>query len=281
MQDLSPRESRRHRDSSSGSGLSEVTPDIARMRTLMVNLFFVGNPNGWVLLDTGLPLHAARIVTAAEQWFGPNARPAAIILTHGHFDHVGNVRELAQHWDVPVYAHALEMPYLTGRSDYPPPDSTVGGGMFARMSKLYPKSGIDLGQRIWTLPEDGSVPGMPGWRWVHTPGHTAGHVSFFRDADRVVLAGDAFITQKQESFWGVVTQMRHMEGPPAYFTSDWDAARRKCAKAGRTQPTPGGHRARPAHGRRGVGDRLTKPRPEFRRRRPAKIRPIRNQTGAV
>ena len=40
---------------------------------------------------------------------------------------------------------------------------------------------------------------MPGWRWVHTPGHTAGHVSLFRDADRTLIAGDAFVTTKQES----------------------------------------------------------------------------------
>ena len=49
------------------------------------------------------------------------------------------------------------------------------------------------------LPADGSVPGMPGWRWLHTPGHAPGHVSLWREADRTLIAGDAFITTAQES----------------------------------------------------------------------------------
>ena len=53
--------------------------------------------------------------------------PAAVLLTHGHFDHVGALKELADQWDAPIYAHGLEHPYLDGRSSYPPPDPTVGG----------------------------------------------------------------------------------------------------------------------------------------------------------
>jgi hypothetical protein len=39
---------------------------------------------------------------------------------------------------------------------------------------------------------------MPGWRWMHTPGHTEGHVCLFRNSDRTLIAGDAFTTTKQE-----------------------------------------------------------------------------------
>jgi len=60
---------------------------------------------------------------------------------------------------------------------------------------------------------------------VHTPGHTAGHVSLFRDVDRTLIVGDAFCTTKQESFFAVATQRPELHGPPAYFTTDWDAAR--------------------------------------------------------
>src|SRR5262249_21501064 len=84
-----------------------------------------------------------------------------------------------------------------------------------------------LGDRVRPLPADGSVPGMPGWRWLHTPGHTAGHVSLFRDEDRVLIAGDAFTTVAQESFLAVLTQARHVHRPPAYFPTDWSAAPRR------------------------------------------------------
>jgi len=124
-----------------------------------------------------------------------------------------------------VYAHREEMPYVTGERSYPPPDPSVGGGMMARMAGLYPRGPIDITGRVQPLPADGSIPVLPGWRWIHTPGHTQGHVSLFRPLDRVLIAGDAFCTTKQESFFAVASQRPELHGPPAYFTTDWDAAR--------------------------------------------------------
>jgi glyoxylase-like metal-dependent hydrolase (beta-lactamase superfamily II) len=207
-----------------------VTSDLAVLRVGFVNLSLYGRPGApsgsWVLIDAGLPGSASRITGAATQWIGPWAQPAAIVLTHGHFDHVGALRSLAELWDVPVYAHHLELPYLTGRSSYPPSDPTVGGGAMAALSRFYPRGPIDLGSRVRALPDDGSVPGMPGWRWIHTPGHTPGHVAFFREDDRTLIAGDAFATTKQESALAALTQIPKIQGPPAYSTSDWGAARR-------------------------------------------------------
>jgi glyoxylase-like metal-dependent hydrolase (beta-lactamase superfamily II) len=145
-------------------------------------------------------------------------------LTHGHFDHVGAVIELVKHWDVPVYAHLLELPYLTGNLNYPEPDVTVEGGLVAKVSSLFPNEPINLGEHVQSLPADGNIPGMPGWQWIHTPGHTPGHVSLFREEDRSLIAGDAFVTVKQESIYKVFTQEQEISGPPRYFTPDWQAA---------------------------------------------------------
>ncbi|HEY4650143.1 MAG TPA: MBL fold metallo-hydrolase [Pontibacter sp.] len=203
-----------------------VAPGVWGLKTVFVNLYFVSEPDGsWVLVDTGVYGAAGKIKAATEELFGEGARPRCILLTHGHFDHIGAVKELAAEWDVPVYVHPLELPYLTGRSSYPPPDSSVGGGGMAYMAFLYPKKPIDITTYVELLPEDGSVPGLPGWRWLHTPGHTAGHVSFFRESDRLLLAGDAFITRHGESMLAVMTQKKHVYGPPKYYTSNWAAAR--------------------------------------------------------
>lgn len=205
--------------------LIDVARGVGCQQVLIVNVIFIGESAAkWILVDAGMYGTAARIRRAAEERYGANARPQAIVLTHGHFDHVGALRELADEWDVPIYAHALEMPYLTDRSAYPPPDPTVGGGAMATLSFMYPRQPIDVSARVRPLPADGSVPGADGWRWIHTPGHTAGHISLYREQDRTLIVGDAFVTTKQESLFAVLTQTPGVFRPPAYYTPDWLAA---------------------------------------------------------
>ena len=218
-----------------------VVPGLSVLRDVFVNLYYAfpqDQPQGpWVLIDTGLPGSADKIKAHAEEQFGANTPPTAIVLTHGHFDHVGALDGLLAAWpDVPVFAHPLELPYLTGRSSYPPPDPTVGGGMMAYLSFSYPKHAYDFGSRVEALPADGSVPGLPGWRWVHTPGHTFGHVSFFRQHDKILVAGDAFTTVFAESGLATIRQKQEVHGPPAYFTPDWDAARESVQLLNRMEP---------------------------------------------
>jgi len=140
------------------------------------------------------------------------------------------------YWDVPIYAHEQEFPYLTGRADYPPPDTTVGGGLMARTSFLFPRSGIDVRERLVMLPADGSVPPMPGWRWIHTPGHSPGHISFFRDRDRAMIVGDAFVTTRPESAYATIVQSPELHGPPRYFTIDWKAAAESVKRLAALEP---------------------------------------------
>ncbi|PGC20157.1 MBL fold metallo-hydrolase, partial [Bacillus pseudomycoides] len=147
-----------------GSGNSiEVASHLYCLCIKIVNICFVGNPvrpNEWVLVDSGMPKSVDLIMNFAEEKFGKHSKPKAIILTHGHFDHVGSVIELVKKWDVPVYAHKLEIPYLNGEQDYPEPDGSVEGGFVAKISPSFPNQGIDLGKYIHELPLDGSVPHM-------------------------------------------------------------------------------------------------------------------------
>lgn len=213
--------------------------DVTYLRTKISNVAMIGLPDksGWVLVDAGMPGSAAKILRTGRDYFGLE-KPAAILLTHGHFDHVGSLPDLLELLpDVPVYAHERELPFLTGRADYPPGDPTVGGGLMAASAPLYPNKGIDLGPRISALPDDGSVPFLPQWRWLHTPGHSEGHISLFRSADGTLVAGDAFITVKQESALAVLTQRREIHGPPTYFTPNWEAARTSVARLAALRPT--------------------------------------------
>lgn len=216
-------------DAPGPDGTRAVAPDVAYRRLLIANVVFIGPPGagdrGWVLVDAGVIGTRHLIESAAAARFGPGARPAAIVLTHGHFDHVGVLEDLAAAWDAPVYAHADEAPYLDGRAAYPPGDPSVGGGLMAALSRLYPTAPVDVSGRLRVLPADGSVPPLPGWRWIHTPGHAPGHVSLWRARDRLLVAGDAFVTTAAESAYATAVQAPEIHGPPRYFTIDWDASR--------------------------------------------------------
>lgn len=218
----------------------EVTSDIIYQRLAIVNVLYYGLPDAgdrqWVLIDAGLFGATTLIVDAAEHRFGKAARPAAIVLTHGHFDHVGALKNLAERWDAPIYAHELELPYLDGRSAYPPPDPTVGGGLMSTLSRFYPRGPIDVSHWLHPLPANGDVPEMPGWQWIHTPGHAPGHVSLWRAADRTLIAGDAFITTKQESAFAVAMQRPEIHGPPMYYTPDWQQAHQSVLRLAALEP---------------------------------------------
>jgi len=204
--------------------ITRIAPDVGWLPVSFANVYFIGRPGGkWVLVDTALPNHASEIVEAAEARFGGGARPQSIILTHGHIDHVGSALTLAETWDVPIYSHQLELPFLTGKSPYPPPDPTVGGAL-AFLSRFFPARSRDLGERVRELPP-GKVPGATNWEWLPTPGHSSGHVSLFRSSDRVLLAGDAFATVNMDSWSGLINGRQKLSRPRTPFTIDWEGTR--------------------------------------------------------
>lgn len=242
------------------NGLSKLTTsselilkDVLILQFTIVNAFMVETGDGWVLVDTGLESSYDYILKCADKYFGENSRPKMIVLTHGHFDHVGSVIKLADEWEVPVYAHELELPYLTGSKDYPQADPQVDEGLVAKMSPAFPHHGIDLGFRAVALPKDGVIPYMPDWRWIHTPGHTEGHVSLFREKDGTLIVGDAFTTIKQESLSSVINQIEKVKGPPAYLTTNWQEAEKSVKTLQEVNPKL----ALPSHGRPMNGKELS------------------------
>lgn len=220
-----------------GSGnVQMVSQGVYMFTNQIVNVCFIGDADHWVLIDAGMPKSKDAIIEKSEELFGERTKPAAMILTHGHFDHVGAAEELVEVWDIPVYANKTELPFLTGETSYPAPDPSVEGGMVAKISSLFPSKPVQLKGHVHPLPENGEVPELADWKWVHTPGHTPGHISLFRESDRTLIAGDAFTTVKQDELFDVLTQKKEIAGPPRYFTSDWKAAENSVKKLAELQP---------------------------------------------
>jgi glyoxylase-like metal-dependent hydrolase (beta-lactamase superfamily II) len=163
---------------------------------------------GWLLVDGGLNTDAAwaaldaGVRAAAGGWDAV----AVHVVTHMHMDHVGLAARVREASGAPVWMGRLDAERMAHAAADPADEAAYRAallrlcgapeGMVRSVEEvrrgaepLAPPVGID-----GTLDGgEGEVPGAPGWRFVWTPGHTAGHVSLHRPADGVLIAGDAVL----------------------------------------------------------------------------------------
>ncbi|MGB8022420.1 MAG: MBL fold metallo-hydrolase [Candidatus Nanopelagicales bacterium] len=232
----------------------EIAPDVyllgPRGRT-QTNVYFVRSGSSWVLIDAGWAADVRRIQRAAASLFGDDSRPAAILLTHCHPDHAGSALALARRWGCPVCMAAEELPIALGdfaamKAFAGPLDRWVVLPVMRaigrrRRDALLARS--SLGEVARKLDPGVGVPGLPGWKCIPTPGHTPGHVSFFRTADRVLISGDALVTLKVNSWSGLLLQRPGLSGPPWYTTWNPQVAKESIGILASLKPTvlAGGH----------------------------------------
>ena len=164
------------------------------------NVYLVRSGPTWVLTDAAWPHRGHLIRAAAESLFGTGTRPAAILLTHIHPDHSGSALELARIWDLPVHVHPRELPLASGRylQQYGNP---LDRWLIDPLLRLLPRRMVEASLSRTSLEgtarafgAGAGVPGLPDWQAIPTPGHTPGHVVFFRSSHRVPITGDAVLT---------------------------------------------------------------------------------------
>lgn len=111
----------------------------------------------------------------AERIRQEKLKPVAVLLTHGHFDHAGGAAELAEEWQIPVYAHEDEKETLVD------PKLNVSW-MMGREERFSADEFVKDEQEL----------DLAGFhiRVLHTPGHTVGGCCYYLPYEDVVFSGD-------------------------------------------------------------------------------------------
>jgi glyoxylase-like metal-dependent hydrolase (beta-lactamase superfamily II) len=192
--------------------MDEVVDGVLRLGLGYVNAYLVVvADDGLVLVDTGLP----RTHTKLQQEIA-NARRSVgeirtVLLTHWHTDHIGGLAHVQRASGARVVASAIDAPVVSGSE--PAPLTMI-------MKLARPLTGEPEHAPVdETLSADGPF-SVPGFTAVHTPGHTAGHVSYLLDrAGGFLFAGDAAGSARGK--------VRHS---PGVVAQDRDAAERSVTK---------------------------------------------------
>ena len=173
---------------------------------LAENAYLVWQGAKGVLVDPGD--QAGRILEAVR---AAGFTPEAILLTHAHFDHLGAVAPLAEALGLPVYLHAADLP-LYQRA----PEIAAGWGLTVPPPPE-PAGFLDQGDEVF------------GLAVLHLPGHSPGHLAFYRAEDGFVLSGDLL-------FRGGIGRY---DLPGADRTALFASLRRLLALPGATRVLPG------------------------------------------
>ena len=156
--------------------MSQLKCDFRVVGPVQTNCYFLSDTNGnCVVVDPGE--EAARIIDYIEK---KDLKPVAILLTHGHFDHIGAVDEVREKYDIKVYAAAAEKETLQNTDINL--SSQFGAGF-----KVEADEYLNDGQEIELLGEK--------VRCILTPGHTKGGMSYYFTNSGMLFSGDTLFQQ--------------------------------------------------------------------------------------
>ena len=196
--------------------MEEIVSGVYGIGFTYVSAFLVAGER-MTLIDTGLPKRAEKLQSAIAE-AGRGKALGDVLVTHHHYDHVGSLPGIAPE-GVTVWAHPLDARVIRGEVSPPKPASRSGverAGV-KLVERFGPKG---TGGRVDRELSDGQEIAIDGGFVVyHTPGHTAGHVSFLYPSKRLLFVGDA-----------AANQFGRLGPPFGLYTEDHEDVKRSIAK---------------------------------------------------
>ncbi len=179
---------------------TNVAEGIHRVEDAYTNWYIVETGGRLTLVDAGVPSSWTSLQEALRELGRSRSDVEALVLTHGHFDHLGFAERARVELGIPVYVHENDVPLTRHPRRYA--HERARSLYFLTQVKAFPIVASLVRHRAWWPKpvkqvrryEKGElpVPGSP--RVVFTPGHTLGHCALhFPDRD-AVIAGDAVVT---------------------------------------------------------------------------------------
>ena len=154
------------------------------------------------LIDAGIRSSANTIFKALK-----DKVVSTHVLTHAHADHQGSSKAICEKLNIPLWCSELEKPQAeTGDAtkEYPKPNHII------TKSQKYFWAGA--GYKVSRTLKENDFIGQ--FKVIETPGHSSGHLSFFREKDGLLIVGDTLVNMN------LLTTFVGLHEPPALFTSD-------------------------------------------------------------
>jgi glyoxylase-like metal-dependent hydrolase (beta-lactamase superfamily II) len=178
---------------------TEVAPGIHRLGNEVVNFYLVEDDGRLTLVDAGVPGFREQLETFLRGRGRTLSDIDAVVLTHGHMDHVG-VAEVVRQAGATVHIHEADLAMARDGKEQKPEANLVPYFRHLQAWKLlalFVRSGALRRPKIAELSTfaDGDALDVPGHpRVIHTPGHSDGHVVFHLPDRGALFAGDAVCT---------------------------------------------------------------------------------------
>jgi hydroxyacylglutathione hydrolase len=171
-----------------------------------------------VLIDAGRTWDRRRIFAELE-----GREISMLALTHVHPDHQGVAKDVCEARGIPLACHAGDVDAMEGRR--PVQEASASNPVNRMIASIWQGPPY----KVERVLEEGDE--VAGFRVVHTPGHSRGHVLFFRESDRVVICGDVI---RNMSY---ATGLPGIKEPPPLFTYDMEENRRSIRKLAELNPS--------------------------------------------